>query len=130
MSKCWVINFEDKSQGLYTLSALSETNPVLQGLLPKNWMITTEPDLEAIALLVPAAMQGDYTPIDTVRFKSAPDFDPFAMVKKEKHQILVGGEWEIRAKLKAITPQGFVFSHSGGHTFTVSEFGLGEPDDE
>lgn len=130
MSKCWVINFEDKSQGLYTLSALSDTNPVLQGLLPKDWMITSEPDLEAIALLVPSAMKSDYTPIDTVRFVVKPDFDPFVTIKQNKHQILVGGQWEIRAKLKAVTPQGFLFSHSGGQTFVVSEFGLGEPDDD
>lgn len=123
----WIIDFNDKSQGLYTLKSVKELD--LKSPLPANEMLTTEPDLETIAVCIRPDEIGNYTMINLSKYKVEVDFDPLVIVKQMKHQILIGNRWITGAKLRSVTPLGFVFSRAGGQSFTVSEFGLGEPDD-
>ena len=125
------IDFEDNSEGLYSLKDITDFDCALAieqpTLLHRRLMITTDPDLEGYSCVVDVKLRSDYFPITMELFKSGNV--SVDAVKLAKHWVLVGGKWEVRARLKKVHDSCFEFSFSGGERLYVSEFALGEPDE-
>lgn len=125
----YLIDFADKTEGLYTLlEKRGEPKNLIEGpTLPRNLMIVTDPDLESYSTLVPSQFRSDYTPItlDTVR----QGWTSVDAAKTTRHLMLVGGMWEVGAVVRKMHKGCFELSLSSGDRLYVSELGLGEPDD-
>ena len=125
----YVIDFDDRTEGLYTLrpGEWSGSYPAqfLDKLLPKNIMITTDPDLEGYSAIVPVQYRDSYLHMNYEIVKQG-IFSPEA-ARSVKHMILLGNRWEVIATLKRVDPNFFEFGFAGGERLFVSEFGLGEP---
>jgi len=124
----YLVDFSDKSEGLYTLKTPSGIfHPDLTPL-SRNEMVVSEPDLETYATLVDSRFVSDYGvfSIETIKHSKV----SFEIMKSTKHLVLVGQAWEITARLKKVYTNCFMFSYAGGQCFYVAEFGLGEPVDD
>ena len=123
----YLIDFADKSEGLYTLKTKQGSFDPNSTPLSRYEMVVSEPDLETYATLVDGRFISDYGvfSIDIMKHSKV----SFDVMKSMKHLILVGQAWEITARLTKIYCNCFRFSFAGGHWFYVSEFGLGEPVD-
>ena len=124
----YLINFADKTEGLYTLfEKRGEPIKIIEGpTLPRHLMIVTDPDLESYSTLVPSRFRADYTPItlDTVR----QGWTSLDAAQVTRHLILVGDMWEVNARLKKMHKGCFELSLPGGDRLYVSELGLREPE--
>jgi hypothetical protein len=124
----YLIDFNDKSEGLYTLKTINGTFDPDTTPLSRYEMVVSEPDLETYATLVDSRFVSDYGVFSIEAMKHTKV--SFEIMKSTKHLILVGQAWEITARLKKVRMNCFGFSYAGGQWFYVSEFGLGEPVDD
>jgi hypothetical protein len=126
----YLIDFEDKTEGLYTLfEKHGDANKLIFGAtpMPRNLMIASDPDLESYSTLVPSQFRADYTPITLEMVRQG--WSSVDAAKATRHLILVGGMWEVGALVKRVHKGCFELSMSGGERLYVSELGLGEPDE-
>jgi hypothetical protein len=123
-----LIDFNDKSEGLYTLKMRQGDFDADNTPLVRSEMVTTDPDLETYATIVVDRFASDYSifNIDMIRTNKI----SVETIKRFRHLVLLGGQWEITARLWKVHKETFEFTFGGGRRFFVSEFGLGEPVDE
>lgn len=124
----YLIDFSDKSEGLYTLKGTIPFDPNNWNLgMPRSIMITTDPDLEGSAMIIESKHHSEYTPFTIDQMKSGKV--SLEILKSINHTIVVGEQWELTARLIKIWPFFFEFRFAGGERLWISEFGLGEPEE-
>ena len=120
-----LIDFNVHDEGLYTNIEECEELELLVHRLGPGRIIVTDPDLEAYCTLVPESMLHGYgctyTPDLVLSGLLSTD-----VLTTEKHNILIGNNWELTARMKKVTPEYFIL-HVGNDLIYTQQFVLGQP---